>query len=99
MNVIKKIIKKLGRKQLSDKTAVNDLLPTNEEQLKTMMFSAYLTGQTDIINKHMGLGGRSFASWYRDNYNAKQLRSQQNDSNEKKFSKKEIEMIFNLLSF
>ena len=43
-------------------------LPKTEEELKNMMFAAYLTGQTDIINKQNGLDGRSFASWYEDNY-------------------------------
>lgn len=72
MNLIKRITDKLRRKPLLVKPVVSSLLPTTETQLKNMMFSAYLTGQQDVRNKQMGLEGRSFASWYKDNYENRQ---------------------------
>jgi len=70
MNWIKKLFRK--RDTALSKPVVGSLLPTTETQLKNMMFSAYLTGQQDVRNKQMGLEGRSFASWYKDNYEARQ---------------------------
>jgi hypothetical protein len=67
-NFIKHIINRIRRKPLLGKPVVSSLLPTTETQLKNMMFSAYLTGQTDILNKQRGLEGQSFSNWYMNNY-------------------------------
>jgi len=71
-NYIKYLIDRIRRKPLLVKPVASSLLPTTETQLKNMMFSAYLTGQNDVRNKQMGLEGRSFASWYKDNYEGRQ---------------------------
>jgi len=49
--------------ELQSKSTINGSLPTTETQLKNMMFTAYLMGQTDVKNKQEGLEGRSFARW------------------------------------
>ena len=71
-NFIKRIIARIRRKPLLVKPVVSSLLPTTETQLKNMMFSAYLTGQQDVRNKQIGLEGRTFSSWYKDNYEGRQ---------------------------
>ena len=71
-NFIKRTIDRIHKKPLLVKPVVSSLLPTTETQLKNMMFSAYLTGQNDMQRKQMGLEGRSFASWYKDNYEPRQ---------------------------
>ena len=38
------------------------------DSFKSMLFCAYLTGQTDIRHKHAGLERRSFKDWFHDNY-------------------------------
>lgn len=42
-------------------------LPENEEEFKSLLFSAYLTGQTDVRNTSNGKEGRSFKDWYTEN--------------------------------
>jgi hypothetical protein len=65
--------KKKYIKWLNNKPTFKDHLKNNMEnltidQFKSILFSAYLTGQTDIRNKMNNIERRSFESWFNENF-------------------------------